>query len=171
MKLSKIVLGSILALVFAAFTSVSFANVKDHDGEIIAYMQAINNQEINVSKIAKDKSVDADVMKFVDMMIDQHGANLQQVTDLSAKINIPADETNAIKKFKEKGGKDLTALSKLDGSKFQKAYIKAMIKGHKTADKMLAHFEVEAQNPELKQYLVATKTAVEEHLAAAKKLK
>ncbi len=171
MKFSKIVLGTMFVVLFAAFANVSFAKANDHDGEIIAYMEAINNSEINVAKVAKDKKVDADVMKFADMMITQHSDNLQQVTNLSAKNNIAADETPAVKKFKENSDKDLASLSKLDDAKFQKAYIKAMIKGHTDVGNMLMHFEKEAQNADLKQYLANTKTAVEHHLAEAKKLK
>lgn len=171
MKFSKIVLWTIFVMLFAALVNVSFAKAKDHDGEIIAHMEAINNGQINAAKVAKDKKVDADVMKFADMVIEQHGANLQQVTDLSSKIEIAADETSAVKKFKESGDKDLAKLSKLDDAKFQKAYIQAIIKGHTDADKMLTHFEKKAQNADLKQYLVDTKTVVEQHLAAAKQLK
>jgi putative membrane protein len=171
MKFSKIVLGTIVVVLFSAFANMSFAKEKDHDGEIIAYMETINNGEISLAKVAKDKKVDADVMKFADMMIEQHGQNLQKITDLSNKINISVDETPAVKKFKENGDKDLAKLSKLDDGKFQKAYIQAMIKGHKGADKMLTNFENEAQNADLKQYLIDTQTVVEHHLAMAKELK
>jgi putative membrane protein len=171
MKFSKIVLSLILALCFTAFSTGSFAKEKDHDGEIIAYMEAINNTEISAAKIAKDKKVDANVMSFADLMIEQHGQNLQQITDLSNKINIAPDETTDFIKFKESANKDLENLSKLSGEKFQKSYIHAMVTGHKDADKMLTKFEKEAKNKDLQQYLVETKKAVEQHLAAAKKLK
>jgi putative membrane protein len=171
MKFSKVALGTMFIMLFAVSVNVSFAKAKDHDGEIIAYMQAIDNHEISVSKVAKDKKVDDAVMKFADMMITQHGDNLQQVTDISTKDNIAADETPAVKKFKENGDKSLETLSKLDDAKFQKAYIKAMIKGHTDVNNMLMRFEKEAQNTDLKQYLVNTKKAVEEHLAHAKQLK
>jgi putative membrane protein len=171
MRFSKILLGSISIILFATFGHAVFAKEKNHDGEIIAYMEAINNSEINAGKLAKDKKVDDDVMKFADMMIDQHGENLNQVTDLSTKLNIAPDETIAVKNFKKNDDKDLEKLSKLDDAKFQKAYIHAMIKGHMQADKMLTHFIKEVQNSDLKDYLVNTKTAVEQHLADAKELK
>lgn len=171
MKFSKLVLGTFFVLIFAAFATVSFAKAQDHDGEIIAYMEAINNAEISTAKVAKDKKVDANVMKFADEMIDQHGQNLQQVTDLSNKINVSADETPAVKKFKEKSDKDLSNLSKLDDGKFQKDYIQAMIKGHTDVNNLMQKFESEAQNADLKQYLIDTKKVVEQHLAAAKQLK
>jgi putative membrane protein len=171
MKLSRVILNSACIMLFATLVSVSFANAKDHDGEIIAYMEAINKHEIAAANVAKDKKVDADVMKYADLMVEQHSANLQQVTDLSTKINVAADETPAVKKFMEKGDKDLDKLSKLDNTKFQKAYIHAMIEGHKNVDTMLKKFEKEAKNTELKQYLVDTKTVVEHHLAEAKTLK
>lgn len=167
MKISKIVLGTIFV---AAFATSSFAKAKNHDGEIIAYMEALNNGEISAAKVAEDKKVDDSVMKFAEMMVDQHGQNLQQVTDISSKINVTADETSAVKKFKETDEKNLTKLSKLEGTKFQKSYIQAMINGHKDAARMITKFEKEAQNPDLKQYLADTKKAVEQHLADAKQL-
>lgn len=171
MKFSKIILGTIFVVLLAAFANLSFAKAKDHDGEIIAYMEAINNDEISAAKVAEDKKIDADVMNFAEMMIKHHSENLTQLTDLSSKINIAADETSAVKNFKEKGNKDLAKLSKLDDAKFQKSYIQAMIKGHRDADKMLTHFEKEAKNADLKKYLVSTKAVVEQHLAEAQQLK
>lgn len=171
MKLSKIALGTIFMVFFAVFANVSFAKATNHDGEIIAYMEAINNSEISAAKVAKDKKVDPAVMAFADRMIKEHKDNLKQVTKLSSKINIPADETTSVKSFKENGNKKLAKLSKLNDGQFQKAYIDEMIKGHTDADHMLGKFEKEAQNADLQQYLVATKTVVEEHLAAAKQLK
>lgn len=170
MKVSKILFSTFSILLLATCVNVSFAKTKNHDGEIVAYMKAINNAEVNVSKVAKDKKVDNAVMDFADMMIKDHTENLEQVNDLSSKINVAADETASVKKFEENNSKDLTKLSKLDDGKFQKEYIKAMIKGHEDADKMLTKFVKEANNPELHQYLVDTKKAVEQHLAAAKKL-
>ena len=171
MKLSRVALGTLFIALLTTFTNTSFANTKDHDGEIIAYMEAINNHEIEVSKVAKDKEMDKQVMEFADMMISQHSENLQQVKDISNKINIAADETTAVEKFKVKSEKDLDKISPLQGKKFQMAYIHAMIKGHTTVDKMLAKFEKEVKNPDLKEYLTNTKTVVEQHLAEAKQLK
>ena len=171
MKFSKIVLSSIFVVLFSVFANASFAQAKEHDGEIIAYMQALNNAEINTGKLAEDKKVDDAVMDYAKMMVKHHTDNLEVVTELSEKIKVPADETPAVNKFKEKNDADLAKLSKLDNAKFQKKYIQAMIKGHTEANKMISKFEKEAQNAELKQYLEDTKVIVEEHLAAAKKLK
>lgn len=172
MKILNVVLGVFLVLVVSVFASASFAmSKKSHDGEIIAFMEAINNSEISAAKVAKDKKIDSNVMNFADLMIDQHSKNLQEVTDLSKSANIPEDEDSAVKKFKDKGDKELASLSSLDGTKFQKAYIKAMIKGHTEALKKVDHFIKEAQNEDLKKYLINTKVTVEEHLAKAKKLK
>lgn len=171
MKFSKVILGTISILLFAFLSTASLAKAKDHDGEIIAYMETINNAEISTAKVAKEKKVDEAVMNFADLMIKQHSDNLQQITDLSSKINIAADETAGVKKFNENSAKDLKKLSKLDGAKFQKAYIHAMIAGHSKVNKMLGKFAKETKNADLKQYLVDTKKVVEEHLADAKKLR
>lgn len=142
-----------------------------NDGEIIAYMQSINNAEISASKVAQDKSVAENVMNFAKMMVQQHGDNLQQVEDLSKKFEISPEDTAGVKNFQEKNDKELNSLSSLTGMDFQKAYVKAMIKGHAEAEQMINRFIQQVKNASLKDYLITTKKAVEEHLAAAKKLK
>jgi len=82
MKFLNITLRIILTAVFLIMASVTFAESKNKDGEIIAYMQAINNSEINTSKVTKDKKVTPAVMKYADMMIEQHGENLQRKSNL-----------------------------------------------------------------------------------------
>lgn len=171
MKLLKMISLVVPVVVFATLPNLSFAAKKDIDGEIIAYMQAINNSEIAVSKIAATKDMDPKATEFANMMVDQHGENLKQVTDLSSTINVPADNTKKVDEFKAKSEKDADKLAKLDGKKFQIAYVKAMISGHTKVEGMLKKFEKEATNPELKNYLTATQKDVETHLADAKKLK
>src|SRR5689334_7224204 len=122
MRFSRIIVGIVFTVFITLFASISFAKAKNHDGEIIAYMQAIDKSEIVAGNVAKDKKVSDEVIKFAEMMIEQHDENLQQITDLSLKINIEPEETTAVKKFIEKNKKDLDKTSKSDGIKFQKAY-------------------------------------------------
>lgn len=170
MKFSKLILGIMVALSFTSFSTATLA-AKNNDAEIVAYMEAINNAEINAAKVAKSKNVDAEVMKFADMMITQHGENLALITKISSGDNIPAKITPAVKSFTQHSDKDLAKLSKLNGEQFQKAYIHAMIQGHTDAGNKIIGFEKQAQNVDVKEYLVNTKKAVEQHLAAAKALK
>lgn len=171
MKLLKLVSLVVPVVVFATLPNLSFAAAKDTDGEIIAYMQAINNREIAVSKIAVSKDVDPKVTEFANMMVDQHGENLKQVTDLSSTINVPADTTKKIEEFNAQTDKDADKLSKLSGKEFQKAYVKTMIAGHTKVEGMIKKFEKQATNADLKSYLTATQKDVATHLAEAKKLK
>lgn len=171
MKISKILFGTMIAILLTAIFNISFAKAKDHDGEIIAYMVAINNGEVKAATEAKNKKIDANVLEFSNMMITQHTENLKQLMDLSQKINIAADETAAVQHFMEKSDKEIAKLSKIDDNSFQEAYVHAMIKDHTKALKMITGFISDARNADLKQYLVDTKKAVEQHLADAKQLK
>ena len=170
MQISRPLFKTILILLASLVFSMSFAKAKDHDGEIVAYMQAINNAEINVSKVAKDKQVSKPVHDFADMMIDQHNQNLETVTKISDDNKITADDTKTVTTFKDQSAKQLDQISKLEDKKFQDAYVKAMINDHSKVNKLLAKFEKEAQNPALKEYLTKTKQAVQEHLKEAKDL-
>jgi predicted outer membrane protein len=68
------------------------------------------------------------------------------------------------------GKRTLTKLEKLEGVKFEKAYLTDMVNGHKKTAAKLKAAEKRAQNPELKTLIGDLRTTVETHLEKAKEL-
>jgi predicted outer membrane protein len=68
------------------------------------------------------------------------------------------------------GKRTLAKLEKLEGVKFEKAYLTDMVNGHKKTAAKLKTAEKRAQNPDLKTLIGDLRTSVETHLEKAKEL-
>jgi putative membrane protein len=115
--------------------------------------------EVALGKMAAAKSTDKQVKDFGNMMVTDHGkANAELMTIAKSKnITLPAtlDAEHQAKS---------DSLSKLSGADFDKAYVAAMIEGHK---KTLALMQSEAANgkdAELKAFAAKTAPVVQMHL-------
>jgi putative membrane protein len=121
-----------------------------------------NLAEVELGKLALQKSMNDDVKKFAQMMVDDHGKALDELKDIAGKKNITlaADLDAEHKKLSDR-------LSKLSGAAFDRAYIQAMVDGHK---KVAADVRKESQSgsdPELKAWAAKALPTVEAHLKQA----
>jgi putative membrane protein len=115
--------------------------------------------EVALGKMAAAKGSDSQVKSFGNMMVMDHGkanAELKGIAQ-SKKITLPAglDAEHQAKR---------DSLSKLSGAAFDKAYVNAMVEGHK---KTLALMQSEAsggQDTELKAFAAKTAPVVQHHL-------
>lgn len=154
-----------------AKTTETHAQTKT-DGEIIAWLITVNQNEINAAKVAETKKLsDKDVTDFAQLMIKEHGENLEGTKKISHSDKIKPVETAAIKDMQKNGQEEGTKLKALDGTKFEVVYIDDMVKGHENVLKMLDDtYLKEANNAALKQHLTDTRTHVVAHLEKAKKI-
>ena len=144
--------------------------IGSHDGEIIAFIIALDNQEINAANIVAKKKATQAVVKYAQMMKTDHGKNLTEVNALSEKIHVSAQSNAKIDDFKKKGQEELHTLATLNSHEFETAYIDAMVKGHTTALEKMDKALEQVTNPELKNFVMNTRDRIEMHLAAAKKI-
>lgn len=154
-----------------AVTAPQASNQKaTQDQNIVAFMMALNQNEINAANAASKKQINAKVTDFATMMQKDHQKNLDAITDLSKTQNITPMDNASVNKLKENGEKELTKLSSLDGNQFDNAFIKAMISGHLAALNHINQFLKTTKNDALKTYLTDTKQAVQMHLTEAMKV-
>src|SRR5262245_29021841 len=121
-----------------------------------------NMAEVELGKIAVDKAMKDDVKKFGQMMIDDHGKALDELKSVaqSKNITLPTTVDAEHKKLSDK-------LSKLSGAEFDRAYMQAMVDGHR---KVAADLRKESQSgteSELKSWATKTLPTVEAHLKQA----
>ena len=80
-------------------------------------------------------------------------------------------DTAAVDKLKVKGAGKLAALVLLDGGKFERAYLAAMVKGHTEALNLIdSQLIKSSKNDTLKEHLTETRTHITAHLEKAKQL-
>ncbi len=122
--------------------------------------------EVALAKLALQKTTNPQINDFANMMVKDHSAANDALTAIAKNksITLPtavsADDQKAMDDLSKKSGKD-----------FDKAYVDAMIDGHKKA---LSLFEDAAKNckdADLKAFAANTAPTVQMHLDAIDKIK
>lgn len=137
------------------------------DGEIIAWLIVLNQNEIDAAKQVANKNVTPIVKKYAHMMQTDHSKNLHDTMALSHKIGEKPVQTDDVITLKQQGKNDLASMKQLPDQKLQKVYIDNMVNGHEQAIKGIDQKLAVVSNPELKQHLEATRTRVQAHLKDA----
>lgn len=119
--------------------------------------------EVEFGKLAQQNAQSDEVKQFGQRMVTDHGNANQQLTSLASSkgITLPTQ-------LDKKDEQTRDRLSKLQGEKFDRAYMATMVKDH---DKDVNAFKHEAQNakdPDLKQFAQQTLTVIEQHDQLAK---
>jgi len=118
--------------------------------------------EVEMGKLAQQKSQNPEIKKFGQMMVTDHTAAGNDLKALAAKKNttLPTD----VGSHKS----TIDSLSKESGAGFDKAYVNAMISDHE-AD--LKDFQKQAQNssdPDVKAFAAKVVPVIQKHLDAIK---
>ncbi len=147
-------------------------NGQGSEGEMLAFLAAVNHHEIDAAAAAKSKKISARVSEYATMLSEHHSSNLEKTLALGDSINIEPQETESIKEFKKKGNQELTKLAALEGTGFESAYLDAMIKGHTEVLAWIDSKSITSTKSEaLKAHLDETRMQIAMHLEEAKKLR
>ena len=125
-----------------------------------------NMAEIDAGKMALEKSQNAEVKKFAQQMVDEHGSALADVQALARAKNLTLpDGAGAMAKTKA------TALKALSGNLFDKEYAKRSAVGdHESTLKLLQKIQKDSKDGDLKALAAKMQPTVEHHLMMAKEL-
>jgi putative membrane protein len=125
-----------------------------------------NMAEVDAGKMALEKSQNAEVKKFAQQMVDEHGSALADVQALARAKNVTLpDGAGAMAKTKA------TALKALSGNLFDKEYAKRSAVGdHESTLKLLQKIQKDSKDGDLKALAAKMQPTVEHHLMMAKEL-
>jgi len=121
--------------------------------------------EVAFGKLAGDKAQNPAVKDFARMMIDDHGAANKKLMDVADKSKIPLPDT--LDKDHEKLRQELI---KLDGAKFDLAYIRGQVVEHQKTAQLLEWEIGSGEDAELQRFAVETLPTVFHHLEVARDL-
>lgn len=140
------------------------------DGEIAAISKAVNDGEIELSRLAKSKARDRRVKEFAAMMTKEHTEANKREDALARRASITAIENETSRKLGEDVKTRAEALkTTAKGPEFDRAYMDAQVQMHTMVlDMITTQMLPAAQNPELKAELEAMRGAVEAHLTQAR---
>lgn len=157
-----------MALLVVSTTPSSAQNPKLSDPEIASVAVTANQIDINYAAIAKEKSKNADVLKFAETMTNDHKAVLAQALALVTKLKVTPKDNAVSKKLSADAEKTKKELRAKSGKAFDKAYIDNEVAYHKAVIAAIEGLLVpQAKNAELKALLQKVVPAFKAHLAHA----
>ncbi|MGI4849799.1 MAG: DUF4142 domain-containing protein [Janthinobacterium lividum] len=136
------------------------------DGKMLGDLVEGNRAEVQAGQLALEKSQNADVKKFAQMMIDDHGKAVTEIEALaqSKGTKLP-DGIGAMHKTKE------VALKAMSGHTFDREYAKrAGVGDHEATLKLLKKIQADGKDADLKALADKMVPVVQGHLDMAKKL-
>lgn len=162
--LVSIVLG---ASVFAVSSYAIDSDQAQQNGEILAILMTVDNNEIAIAKETLTKEMTPAIKKYAEMLEKQHTQNLNKAMEVSKKTGIAPVDTETVKSLQQDGAKGLATLSGLNGKEFDNAFINAMVSGHTAVLKMIDDtLLTNASNPAIKKFVQETRPHIAFHLKA-----
>ena len=118
-----------------------------------------NEAEVQMGQLALQKSNDDQVKQFAQRMVDDHGKMQEQLKPVAQQMGVKVPDGPSKGQMKK-----MDKMKSLSGDAFDQAYIKDMVKDHKSDS---SDFKLEAQstqNAQLKQLATDDGKTIESHL-------
>ena len=128
------------------------------DRNFITKAAAGGRAEVELGQLAQGKASSDAVKQFGQRMVEDHGAANQELMQLAENKGMQLDDKTS------KPDRLLTRLSKLQGSEFDREYVKAMVKDHKQDVAEFRRMHSGAVDPNLKAWVDKTLPTLEDHL-------
>ncbi|CAN0625428.1 putative membrane protein [Burkholderia multivorans] len=141
------------------------------DPQIAAIVVTANQVDIDAGRLAESKTHNPDVRSFAERMVTDHSGVNQAAVDLVHKLGVTPEENATSLDLKKGGDANLQTLRKLDGARFDRAYIDHEVAYHVAVLDAIDHTLIpSARNAELKALLVKVEPAFVAHLEHARHL-
>jgi len=169
MKKNIVFLTTAVACLFV-FTNQAQAQNKAvlSDAEVASVAVTANQIDINYGEIARQKSKDAEVLKFAETMINDHKAVIGQAAALVKKLGVTPKDNKVSQQLLTDSKKTAKMLRSKSGQAFNKAYIDNEVAYHKAVISAVENLLIpETENNELKELLQNVVPALKAHLEHA----
>ena len=121
--------------------------------------------EVALGKLAISKSTNTQITDFAKMMVADHGKANDELMGIAKTKNITLPSMPDAEHQKK-----IDDLSKMSGKKFDKAYVDAMIDGHKKTLSLMQDEAKDGKDADLKAFAGKTAPTVQMHLDAINKI-
>jgi putative membrane protein len=121
--------------------------------------------EIDMARIALQKSDNIDVRDYATMIKSDHTGALVDLMDLMKDKNVPAPKT-----LSGDTRQDIARMNALTGPELDREFINSMVADHQKAVEMFREETTTPQNPDVKKYAEETLPKLEMHVEKAQRL-
>ncbi len=169
MKQMHLLRAACISLLLAGSTTLVSAQNQSLSDPEVAYVAVTANQiDIDYAQIAKQKSKNAEIVKFAETMERDHKGVIAQASDLVKKLNVTPKDNAVAQKLQSDADKTKQQLKGVSGAEFDKSYIDNEVAYHKAVINAVETVLIpEVQNAELKKLLQDVLPALRAHLGHA----
>ena len=121
--------------------------------------------EVDLGRLAEQKSNDPKVKEFAAMMVKDHSAANQKLESLAASKDVPLPKT-----LGASGEAMRSRLQNLSGAGFDKAYIESQLKAHEKTVELLQKEISSGEDAQAKAFAQSVLPTVEHHLESVRTL-
>jgi len=121
--------------------------------------------EVALGRVAQQQASDSQVKSFGERMVQDHTQANDKLMTLAQSLNVTLPTTPS-----KSDEKEMDKLKAMNGSEFDSAYARAMVKDHKKDIKEFEHAAMHASNPQVKAFAEETLPTLKQHLSLAEKL-
>jgi putative membrane protein len=139
--------------------------VEEADSKFTTQAAVGGMAEVELGKLALEKSSNPQVKEFATMMVKDHGMANTELMAIAQQKNITLPST-----VDEEHKKKMDDLSKKTGADFDKAYVDAMVGGHKSTLKLMEDESRDGKDADLKAFATKTAPIVQSHLVMINKI-
>ena len=135
------------------------------DTEFITKAAQSDMTEIQTSQLALQKSKNKSVRDYAQMMIKHHTESSKELKPIAQSKRVPLPTT-----IGPENTALLTSLKKVNGSKFDQAYMQGQVQAHTKTDAEYQKYLNQGQDPQLKAFASKIEPVVAQHLQMAQKI-
>lgn len=140
--------------------------VVEEDAEFATKAATAGMAEVELGKLALNKSTNAQVKEFATMMVSDHGKANEELMTLATAKNITLPTT-----LDEDHQKTWDELNGKTGKDFDKKYVDDMVDGHKKVLDLMEKQAKDGADVDLKAFAAKTAPVVKAHLDMIKRIK
>jgi putative membrane protein len=142
------------------------AVMSDDPSDFYESAASLNQLEIEASKLALERSTDADIKAYANTMVKDHTAASQKLTNLATSKNVDLP-----KELLKRHQLMLDSLKEQDaGPGFDSNYRTKMLLSHKEAISLFDQSSKESPDPDIRKFAMSMMSTLQDHGSRAQKL-
>lgn len=133
---------------------------KEEDAEFLVEAAEITLEEIELGKLARQRSKNSSVIQLGETMQNDHEKSLSEIKSIAEKYAITIPNS-----LSENGRENYNKLNKQEtGKDFDEKFCQMMVDGHKDAIKLFEDASKDVSNEEIRNWAAATLSTLRMHL-------
>lgn len=166
---------AILALAATLLAATASGQQSAHndlsDPEVAHVAVTANTIDIELARLAKERSGDTKVQRFAESMIADHTTVNERAGKLAERLDVTPKENAVSRSLREGAEKARDRLDDLEGKAFDRAYIEREVQYHQAVIDAVDDLLIPStENAELKQLLEQVRPALVAHLEHARQV-